>query len=858
MYGNTVDTHIIYLYNSMELTKILAILSIFSKFSENISVIGSTVVKVTFKNSKTKKTTTKKYRCVVKAEKKVDEAYKITSASATGVKTITVELNKDITNAASLSAVVKKGTAKRESKFTVEGSKVIIAMDAKLTAGAYTVTLEGLEATALTADLTVEKDETLTTFEIADYIVAKSAEATTTGTIRFAALNQYGEKMATSNVTPTCSFGDAKIDKYPSATAEGKIEVTGINPVLAIVGTKGTIVVVGDMGVNATKEISYNVAATASTVEIAGTYQINSATMKSITEGDTISNYELLFSIKDQYGYAMSADEVSGELQIPVAGGLTGIKVSNANPDLTTRTVDGVDYVAMKLEGDNQQSKAKAGDVTINIVNPRKGLLLTSTLTVAKSVVIKNINITADNGIYWGQDNELNYEIVDADGKSVTSYAVLAAQGSGLDLKDTGMRLERNADGSAKLIYNAQDAGLSNPNQGTTTDKASTPFAVTVKANEPAGGDFLVKTFSFTLYQQRYVKGIIGLAAGTETSVALKANKALEIPSTKIVLADQYSNSVTSSEEIFNKVISGGAIDVTGTSIKVVSNGAVDVTIVDNNKMVVSPQAVGTATVYMKYNYEVGKTVEASAQAYDAKFTISVYDTTGVDVNGLQIKEVNNGFAVATQAAIDLAVEDITVVAKVGGVETKIPYDQYKIVKNENNRFTDEEIAQGKQKKTATVTVQVTTWDSNNTNIETQISKEYEVSREDRKLFKVTGTVDAATEAAINASSSALSLSSTDFVKYFKFRDQFGCAEDTAAGLGIASKAETYKISYVSCSADADKSAYRISSSGLNSATLTFDAEKAVAGSSYKFKITVTTPDGSSKDCTVTVTISRS
>ena len=153
------------------------------------TVTGSTVVKVTFKNSKTKKTTSKKYRCVVKAEKKpVEEAYKINSATATGVKTITVELNKAVADATKITKVdVKKGTAARESKFTVDGSKIVIAMDAKLTAGAYNVTIEGLEATALTADVTVEKDETLTSFEIADYITAKSATETSIGYIKYAA-----------------------------------------------------------------------------------------------------------------------------------------------------------------------------------------------------------------------------------------------------------------------------------------------------------------------------------------------------------------------------------------------------------------------------------------------------------------------------------------------------------------------------------------------------------------------------------------------------------------------------------------------------------------------------------------------
>ena len=322
---------------------------------------------MTFKNSKTKKTTSKKYRCVVKAEKKpVEEAYKINSATATGVKTITVELNKAVADATKITKVdVKKGTAARESKFTVDGSKIVIAMDAKLTAGAYSVTVEGLEATALTADVTVEKDETLTSFEIADYIVAESNKATTNGIIRYAALNQYGEKMVSSEPTVTCSFGQATVDKAATATAEGKIKVTNIPSMLAIVGTKGTVVLVSnDTGISATKEISYNVAATPSTVEIAGTYHKNSATLKSIVEGDTISDYELLLTAKDQYGYDVSAEDFK-DVTATLAGGLTNlsIQMSGSQPSYSLRTLNGVDYIAVPLTG---TKKAQAGDATLD------------------------------------------------------------------------------------------------------------------------------------------------------------------------------------------------------------------------------------------------------------------------------------------------------------------------------------------------------------------------------------------------------------------------------------------------------------------------------------------------------------
>ncbi len=805
----------------------------------------STNVVITFKNNKTKKLTKVTTKAVVKEAEKPDEAYKINSATATGVKTITVELNKAVANAASVSAVVKKGTAARESKFTVDGSKIVIAMDAKLTAGEYTVTLEGLEATALTANVNVEKDETLTSFEIADYIVAKSTTATTTGTIKFAALNQYGEKMVSTEPTVTCSFGtvaNQKPVKPATATAEGVIEVTDISPMLAIIGTKGTVVLVGDMGVTATKEISYNSAATASTVEVAGTYHKNSATLKNITEGDAIADYELLLTAKDQYGYAMSADEFK-DVNASLAGGLTNlaIKLNGQKIDYTTRTLDGVDYIAIPLEGNNGKTKAVAGDATLTIVNPFKGLLTTTTITVVKNVIIKSLNITADNGVYAKQDNELSFEAIDADGKSVTSYAVLSNL---LGFANApGLRIEKNKDGSAKMIYKP----TASPEQAG-TDKASQPAVLTVTANSQVGGEYLVKTFTFTVYQTRYAKSVLGVAADQTTSISSKDTaKSLVIKSSKLILADQYSNKVVDGEDAFNDAIfDTTANQVTGTAIYVATNGAINVS-VTGKAITATPVAVGTATVYMKYNYDATKTVTASSSNYDAKFTISVFDTAGVEASGLEIKSVNDGFAVKAADASGAALKaKLKVVAKVGGTETEIPASQYEIVKCENNSFTTDDDAKNVKTKTAKVTVQVTTWDSSNTNIETQITKEFEVSRADEKLFKVT-KAKGASEAALSISGSAAVLNADNFVSGFEFKNQYGI--DATASDADATSVK-YDIRLVSLGADTPSDGYTITSGGLNSAKVQF-----TKAGKYVLKITATTEDGSSKDYQLTVTV---
>lgn len=780
---------------------------------------------ITFQNKKTKKTTNLTTKVVVKAVKQEEEKLTMT-ASVKGVKTIELDFNKAIVSSAAVKVTVKKGTAARDCKATVDGAKITLAMDAKLTAGTYDVSVEGVDTTAMTASVVVEKDETLTSYEIADYLVAGGINVTTNGSIKYAALNQYGEKMTASEPSVTCSFGKVTKVKAATATAEGEITVEEIPTILGIVGTKGTVVLVAkDTGVTATKEISFNTAATAATAEVVGTYNKNSAALKNISENDTIADYELLFTVKDQYGYAMSADKLNN-LNISIVGGLTNIEKDTTG--LTTRTLKGVDYVALPLKG----GKAVAGDVNVMVVNPYKGLLVNTTISVAKSVVIKSISITADNGVYEDQDNEMAYEIVDADGKSVTGYAELT-NSVGLDKR---MRFERKSDGSAKLLYNPGTGVV--PRQ-TNTDKATLPQVVTVSANRQTSGDFLLKTFTFTVNQKRFVKGVTGIKSDVTTSTA-KGGKTLEIKSTDIILADQYSNKVTSDEKIFDTNMALGK--TTGTSVYVAANGAFTYA-VNGNKLIATPAAVGTATVYLKY----GKDVTASTSDYDAKFNISVFDTTGVDVSTLAIDSINDGFAVQLDAngavsGSGLTAADVKVVATVGGTKTVIPTSQYVIVKNENNTLSGEDKNKGVDTKTAKLTVQVTTWDSANTPIETLITKEYQVSNAAAKLYKVTDAADATKSVSAGAI-----VKSSDLVANFTFKDQYG-KEVKGNALG-ATKADSvaYFIEMISAT---DKSGYTISHNNNEKAQIEFKNAGV-----YKVKVTANTPDGSSKSYTYTVEV---
>ena len=726
-------------------------------------------------------------------------------------------------------------------------------------AGTYNVTLNGLEATALTADVVVEKDETLTKFEISPNLtmdlLANGTEATDSAICYYSALNQYGEMMAADQPTVSSSFSSkTTIERPATATVKGKIVIKEIPTVLAIQGTKGTIVLVDkNSGITSTAEVTISPAATAAEATVVGTYNTASSTMEALRAGANLENYYILLTLKDQYDNEVSADDFKAVANISLAGGLTNVELkSDAQNSLTSIAVEGKEYVAIKLK----KATAQAGTYTMTIVNTKRGLLSSGTYDVIDDVVIKSVSISPKDGIYNGKENEMEYSIVDADGKEVTSYAILKALVKFNTDADSEMRWEKNANGTAKLIFEPSITDISG-----TTDTKSTVRTVVVNANNNTSSNYLVKTFTFTIGNDRKIKTVQGLADGTVTSVAKGGT--LEIAFDKIVYADQYSNKVTKDDEkIYNMNLTPGAITKpsTGCSVAIVerddafkgANGSATMSAVDK-KFTFTSKVPGTVDVYMKYaDGNQDTPVQATEKVYDYKFTVTATDTGSVAATSLKIKSVNGGYAVnVSPTAVDKTVTKgaIEVVGTIGGAETKIPVDQYVIKEIKNGSFTDAETKAGTDSKKATVIVQVTTWDAYNNATETELTADFEVSTAKSKVFKIKEALKSPTPIRV---ASGAAVTNGAFQGLFKFNDQYNGYKngDTVATILGAADAVAGNVTYEINVPGAVVDAYRVTGGGTNNASITF-----TASGTYTIKVTATV-NGESKTATVQVVVS--
>lgn len=740
-------------------------------------------------------------------------------------------------------------------------------MTAKLIAGDYNVTISGVADTDLTATVNVAKEETLTSFYIGENLIQKATNVSG-GYIYYAALNQYGEKMNAGDPTPNCTFGE--IDKVDSATADanGKIWVKNIPSILAIKGTTGTLVLVdNNTGVNETATVTFSDPATASEVEIAGFYNANKSTMQDITEQDDLNNFKLLMNVKDQYGNSMEAADLAG-VTATIAGGLTGVEVA-ANTETDDKKapsyfsdviVNGTTYVAVSLKGDY----AKSGSFSLTMVNSNKGLLLTQSFDVAKYVVIKSIKISADKGLYNKQDNELTYEITDADGNSVTSYAVLRSTVGVMSYTYfDSIRWEKQADGTAKLIAKPGYTFTNAKN-----DKETTIGTFSMFANASTSSDYMVTTFTLTISEERFVSGITGIDSSVGTTIAAVSDAAIDLAYDKIVYADQYGNKVTKADDA--SIYPAGNLAVNATTIGSVTSGCsvymdpnayfVASTDTTNSKyQFKSTGKPGSATVYLKYfsdSTDADKKL-ASASNYDKKFIITSVKTSGVDVSTLKIAAINDGYAykVASDEALSVSTEAIKVTAKMGGTEVTIPTTQYVVKGCDNNKISKKESTDGVSEKTATVTIVVSTYDNNNIETATTLTGEYKISTKDQEISKICAVDDSS--AKVSVVSTAGIVTKGAFEKLFKYDDQYGIEGGKGADPITSSDAQSspFKstsldgITYTINVTNGNTKYFTTAGEGTNSASVTFTLPGI-----YEVKVTATL-NGTSKTQTLTVTV---
>ena len=654
------------------------------------------------------------------------------TAAATAVKEITLTFNKAVADTTVAKITVKKGNATptHTAKWADDKKSVVLAMDSKLTKGTYDVTLSGLEKEDLTASVTVE-DQKLTAFELLSTNLVADTLPASFGTIKFRGVDQYGKFMKAGDVTVTSSFGtlyskpvDNDSNKVLNSKVNAKDDPTAVyfklTSALAILGTKGTITIVGENGVNLTSEITLVSPAQAAKVECLGLYNTDKAKYMDMTAGDKPANYVIALKFTDQYGTELKPEEAK-YIQATVAAGTTNVDFNKSE----TVKIDDKDVYALRLKAASaSDAEAKAGTMQVTLVNTQYGLLDNLSFTVAPGTVIKSFSVSADNDIYAGEDNTLSYTAIDADGNEVTKYDVLK-KAFGTDKVAANTTLKKQADGSAKLVYNVSEV--------TNVDNKKYKGFDTVTLNMllyKDSANVIVCNPTFKVNQKRILCEVTGIDSSKATAVVESGT--LKFKATDLKIADQYGNTLTKDQ--IKAVLKTNSVEVKFEENK---NGkwnlSGDKKLTDPDKeAVVTPAKLKDEVYTAKVNFKAADKGDYKDDGYTV--TLSVED--GSKASDFAIEWKNDGLNVfsVSDGALDLKADDqFQVVGKVSGKKVVIDSSQYEIVSGSHQDQVAVEKGKDRIIKEATLTVVVDD-ESHKSNT---ITATYTYSNENPKLTKM-------------------------------------------------------------------------------------------------------------------------
>ena len=392
----------------------------------------------------------------------------------------------------------------------------------QIPAGLYTVTYEKEDPVEFTAvKQVVEK----IVIEPADKLILKGIDSPNNqkAYAYYKVLDNFGEDVTEQPIGANIYANGTLVTK------KGEVEFTNTNGFM-LGTTYGLTLVDQSSGKTATATLTVSRESVLSEASFKGLYnKKDDKFVESLGERADLSDYVLLFEGKDQYGRKLNR---ANKLQVTI-GGATGLQAKTDNVDQVK--VDGVEYMTVGLSRFTQ-GKLNAGEATIQAFSLESGKQSTPVkINVVASTEVKTLSIgNGPKTIVAGEEAELSYSAVDADGKPVTDFDILSrvVLNGGKDNK--GVRFVKKA-GKAVLMYMpAADANIA-------TARPEYISYVTLTNN--------VGTAVVTVNPARVPTKIAGLKKDTATGITATGNSpsvdnTLYVTASSIILKDQYGDDI--------------------------------------------------------------------------------------------------------------------------------------------------------------------------------------------------------------------------------------------------------------------------------------------------------------------------
>lgn len=340
----------------------------------------------------------------------------LTDVSAITTKSLKVDFN-TVVDTEGVTYSVKRGSTVvvLEPTYSEDKKSVVLSSAVALTAGDYTVTVNGgkFEAGTNVGTVTVAPEKE-TTLSITSDTVSKSAA----GVIAFEIKNQYGEVMSVSGTAVTATAYD-RTDTAPTTGAvgsvtltgtAGKSELTGDFSVAGVANNDEVLVTVNYKGLTASKVVTAKSLPSISSLTL-GSVVPNTDKVR-VTSGETV---ELKYTAVDQYGK---------EIKLPAGNGTgtddkemlaTDYQLTSSNP-----AVVDVDAISVDVDGKLTIVAGAKGTAKLTLVNVKTGAVSTSDVEVFNTSAADSISLTAPSKLTAvGEDVKVAYTVVDQFGATI-------------------------------------------------------------------------------------------------------------------------------------------------------------------------------------------------------------------------------------------------------------------------------------------------------------------------------------------------------------------------------------------------------------------------------------------------------
>ena len=525
----------------------------------------------------------------------------------------------------------------------------------QIPAGLYTVTYDKEDPVEFTA---VKQMVEKIVIEPADKLILKGINDpdNKTAYAYYKVLDNFGEDV-TEEPLGANIYANGK-----AVTKKGEVEFTN-NGAFILGSTFGLTLVDQNSGKTANAVLTVSRESVLSEASFKGLYDKKEKKfVKTLNARADLNDYVLLFEGKDQYGRTLNKAD---KLQVTIAGA-TGLQVKTGSTAQVK--VDGVEYMTVGLSMFTQD-KLNAGEATVQAFSLESGKQSTpAKINVVASTDVKTLSIgNGPKTIVAGEDAELSYSAVDADGKAVTDYEVLKRVALTGGKGRNGVRFVKRA-GKAVLLYT--------PAAPTTIDRAQIEYISYVTPTNNVG------SATVTVNPVREPVKVIGFKKDTATSVTLGND--IKIKLDKVVIKDQYGDDFSAKKlgDDYALRVEFGSDDAhvftnygaNAFYAKIVTYAAVTAnftgsTAIDDNSVVVAASAsavtAGSVTATISVVKKSGAEIGGSAYRFSI-IAAKMNEVRDVKIDDLSLQKAT------TSAAVQSKIKDVDVYGTVDGKQVKL------------------------------------------------------------------------------------------------------------------------------------------------------------------------------------------